>query len=363
MKIGIALSPYSEKTPSGLGAFILQLTQALIEERPDWQFLVCVKGNPNVDFFSKYTNVSIRYLPDTFIWKDIAVIRNPDVDAWLYLNPSLPLFGVSKKSIIIVPDLSTYYDNPNISLVARCRQTGRHYLERLSFRRAVHVIAISEATKKDVHRFFPFVPSKSVSVAMCGFTRVCEVYEADQLIQLPETYYLMVGVLKPRKNQRTAIEAFLVAKGKGLKGKLIIVGKGVSEYAESLKALAHASEYRGDIIFQGYVTNEELVALYKHARAFVFPSHIEGFGMVIVEAMSCGVPVISSSNSAQGEVSNGYALTVDSKDVAGFTDAMLKLQDDIVREDLIIKGYERASHFSWKKSATEYAGIIEKISQ
>ncbi len=363
MKVGIALSPYSEQSPSGLGVFILHLSQALIEQKPDWKFVVCVKGNPNTDVFSKYKNVSVHFLPHTFLWKDLAVIKNRDVDVWLYLNPTLPFFARPKKSIVIVPDLSSYYDSFELPFVARCKRMGLQYIEKLSFKRAAHVVAISEATKVDVHKFFPFVAPETVSVAMCGFTRVCEIYESDAHLDVPESYYLMVGVVKPRKNQRTAIQAFIKARDAGLQAKLIIVGKRANEYAREIEEVAKNSGYSEDIIFKGYVTNEELVTLYTKARAFVFPSHIEGFGMVIVEAMSCGVPVISSANSAQGEVANGYALTVDSHDVDGFASAMLTLQDDSVREELIKKGYERASHFSWEKSAATYAEVIVKVSQ
>lgn len=360
MKIGVMLSPFGESKPSGLGVFVRNLAITLAENNPHWDFTFFVRGKHDyLKEFDQYKNVHYSQLPDTFLWKDIACLRNGDIDVWLYINPSLPFFILPKKSIVTALDFGVLYPDRDITWLGFVKKKLGYLLQSRSLQRTTYVLCTSHATKSDVHKFFPEVPDGKVDVAMCGFTPVCEKYVPTAVNQLPDDYFLMVGVIKARKNQHTAVLAFIAAKKMGLKAKLVIAGKGEGVYYKSLLNLIDQSEYKNDIFLLGFVSNEQLVTLYKNARALVFPSHVEGFGMVLVEAMSCGVPVISSSNGAQGEVAEGYGITVDSNDISGFVHAMLALEVDATRINLVEKSKVRSRDFSWERTASVYREAIK----
>lgn len=361
MKIGIILAPYGEDKPSGLGSYVLNLTLELVRQNNDAHFYIFIKGNHQAAIFSSFSNVTIKHLPVTIFWKDIAFLQNRNIDIWLYNNPSMPFLWKPKKNVVTALDFGAFYPDQELSSMDRVKVFFLKLLQNDALNHASHVLCTSFATKTDLHRFFPHVRKEKVTVAMCGFTRICEKYTPASVDNLPEKYYLVVGVIKPRKNQLTAVKAFIHAKEKGLQSMLVICGKGSGNYFNSVMEVILNSPCKDDIIYLGYCSNEQLLTLYKKARALIFPSHIEGFGMPIVEAMSCGTPVITSSNGALGEIAERCAITVDSSDVEGFATAMQTFEDDSVRQYYVEKGYERAKEFSWEKSAIEYMHTIQKI--
>jgi glycosyltransferase involved in cell wall biosynthesis len=273
----------------------------------------------------------------------------------------MPLFCRPKKSVLTALDFGVFYPDEGLSVFGRIKLFFAKFLQYDALQKVTHVLCTSHATKDDLHTFFPAIKKDKVTVAMCGFTRVCERYTSSAVLDLPTDFYLVVGVIKPRKNQLTAVQAFIAGKEQGLTGKLILCGKGEGSYFDLVMNTISASRYKSEIIYFGYCSNEELVTLYTHARALIFPSHVEGFGMPIMEAMSCGTPVITSSNGALGEAAADAALTVDSSDVAGFIHAMQLFESDTVRQEYIKKGRERSLEFSWEKSAIAYTATLKNV--
>ena len=362
MKVGVLLYPFGEKHPAGLGAYVLNLTIELIKQRKDWHFYLFTKGTYDTSIFDAFSNVTVRPIGNHFLWKDVAYIRNRYVDVWIYNNPNMPLLCTPKRSIVTALDFGTLYPNTEANVRDTVKQVVLKYFQHIALKRTSHVACTSFATKKDLHIFFPDISEQKVTVIMCGFTKICEVYSEDKNLSISGAYYLLIGVIKPRKNQLSAIQAFILAKEKGLKGKLVVCGKGSGEYFDSVMETIHSSKYADDILYLGYRTNEEMVTLFRGARALIFPSLLEGFGMPILEAMSCGTPVITSSNGAIGEAAGEAALTVASPyDVQGFSEALMTLQDDEIRSTYIKKGDQRASEFSWEKSARGYIAILENL--
>jgi glycosyltransferase involved in cell wall biosynthesis len=127
---------------------------------------------------------------------------------------------------------------------------------------------------------------------------------------------------------------------------------------EELKA------YQNRVIFTGYVPDEDLSALYSGAKAFIFPSLQEGFGLPILEAMQCGTPVISSNATSLPEVAGEAAILINPYDKDELSQAMLNLlSDEKLRNELTQKGIERAKQFSWSKCAQETVEIYKKIAK
>jgi glycosyltransferase involved in cell wall biosynthesis len=123
-------------------------------------------------------------------------------------------------------------------------------------------------------------------------------------------------------------------------------------------------ELRGRVVLAGYVPDADLAALYSGARAFVYPSLYEGFGLPVLEAMRCGTPVIASDSTSLPEVVGDAGLLVAPTDAAALSDALLRLAtDDALAADLARRGRERSALFSWERTADEtvraYRAMLE----
>jgi glycosyltransferase involved in cell wall biosynthesis len=166
---------------------------------------------------------------------------------------------------------------------------------------------------------------------------------------LPSSYVLFVGTLEPRKNLSALIEAVRLLGREDVS--LVLAGAPGWHSKDLVRAAAHP-DVRDRVHFAGFVDDEDLPDLYRGARLFAFPSLAEGFGLPVLEAMGCGVPVLTSTHPAIAEVAGDAALTVDAGSVEAIGDAMRRLlDDDALRADLRARGIERASGFSWDTAA------------
>jgi len=227
-----------------------------------------------------------------------------------------------------------------------------------SARRADVVLTVSEFTKADLVRRYGIEPEKIVVTASPAAPRFrllddrSQVDEVRRRYGIDGSFILYVGNIQPRKNLVRLVEAYaaLAAEGK-FSHRLVIVGKKAWQHSPVLEA-ARTCGVEQRITFTGYVPDEDLCALYNGADLFVFPSIFEGFGSPILEAMSCGTPVITSNTSSMPEVGGDAAVYVDPFKVADLTAAMRTVLDDpALRARLSARGLARAGQFSWEDAA------------
>jgi alpha-1,3-rhamnosyl/mannosyltransferase len=183
---------------------------------------------------------------------------------------------------------------------------------------------------------------------------------ALKAMELPTDYMLFVGTLEPRKNLPLLIKAAGVCKNDI---RIVLVGwKGWGDH--SWLQMLENRRLANRIVAIGYVDEESLACLYSNARALVFPSLYEGFGLPILEAMACGCPVICSNTASLPEVAGDAALLINPHNVEELADAIDRIVDDsTLRDDLIRKGYGRAACFSWKKTAEETLAVFRSVTQ
>jgi glycosyltransferase involved in cell wall biosynthesis len=231
------------------------------------------------------------------------------------------------------------------------------------------MISISHHTKQHFLELFPFYPEDRIKVVHLasrfsldnGMKEVTAVHPELQ----SENFWLAVGTVEPRKNLRRLLKAFSQAKKEhGLVFKLALAGgKGwceddLGEYIQSLGI-------ENDVYLLGYVTDDQLIWLYKNCYAFVYPSLFEGFGLPVVEAMSLGAAVITSNSSSLPEVAGEAAISVNPENENKIMDAILNLnKNDELRLDLKQKAYKWSKKFSWGKAAQQvlevYSEVIDK---
>lgn len=235
----------------------------------------------------------------------------------------------------------------------------RGYTQRLLIRGAMAladaIIAVSEYTRQELHTHLGY-PVKKVSVIGEGGPTPVDPPKTSQ----GPRYFLYVGQLERSKNIETLIDAFAESTLFADQGvELWIVGKAGNAATQIAQRIATLGQ--GRIKHLGYVGDAELPALYANALAFVFPSLVEGFGLVLLEAMAYGAPVIASDASAIPEVVGEAALLVNARDAHALQGAMERLCGDAgLRASLVVRGRQRLQTFSWEAAARQTLALYQE---
>jgi glycosyltransferase involved in cell wall biosynthesis len=361
MKIGITLYPYGEAEPAGLAETIYRLAETLSSLETENTLVFFSKGKQQREpVFIKGTKHEFRTVDTKYFWLDVAYRQNKDIDLWFYMNPMMPFFCTPKKSIVYALDFSFLH---SMSDKKSYRQTFERFLhktiQKSALRRSSRIVTMSDFTSSEIAHFFPDIDSKKVTAIYAGFKDLTTI--EPEPLSLPDDYFLSIGVIKPRKNQLRVVQGFIEAKERGLKGKLVLAGKGGGKYMEEINTAIANSVFSQDITITGYISNGQVVYAYKKARALAFPSLVEGFGFPVLEAMSLSLPVITSSTNAVGEIAGDAAICVDPESIEEIAFAMLQFEDEKTREEYIKRGKDRLNNFSWEKTAKKLISVIQTI--
>ncbi|QWF16146.1 glycosyltransferase [Lysobacter capsici] len=268
----------------------------------------------------------------------------PGLDALYCTGNAFPA-GFNGKAAMVVYD-TTFLSHPQFHTeenIALCTS---------NFDRAVasgaHFVAISENTKRDFIKYYRVEPSRVTTIA-CGVdlslfkpASAVRQHSVRQRHNLPDKYFLYVGSIEPRKNLRSLLKAM-----KSYRGEESLVVVGASGWLnDDVKKLMVAAG--GRVKMLGYVPLDDMPALYSMATAFVYPSLYEGFGLPVVEAMACGVPVITSRNSSLLEIGEGASLLLDNpEDSDEIARGLQRIAEDpAFAQGLRESGSARALNFS-----------------
>lgn len=231
----------------------------------------------------------------------------------------------------------------------------------ITVRRADRVITVSEHARQEIIRHYPVAAEKTDvthEASARHFHRLDDAGRDHPLIingqRIETPYVLAVGNLQPRKNLRRLIEAFALAvRGADTPHRLVIAGKALWRESEAYRA-AETAGIASRILFTGYVSNEDLNRLFNRADLFAYPSLYEGFGLPVLEAMTCGTPVITSNTTSIPEVAGDAAIMIDPTDTSALAAALQDMMTNAARrKELSAKGLARASSFSWESCARE----------
>jgi glycosyltransferase involved in cell wall biosynthesis len=235
--------------------------------------------------------------------------------------------------------------------------------------RAARVLTVSEASKRDILQYF-HIPESRIDVIYNAIDdRFWQPPDAEnmervrQRYQLNAPFILYAGNIKPHKNLERLIEAFhLLRQDAGMKDvQLLIIGDEISKYA-TLRRAVHRHKLHKHVRFFGFVPHETLVALYRLADVFVFPSLYEGFGLPPLEAMASGTPVVTSNVSSLPEIVGDAALLIDPHEPEAIADAIRRvLTESDLRVSLSIRGLVRAREFSWERSIRRVREIYAEV--
>ncbi len=233
--------------------------------------------------------------------------------------------------------------------------------------RVDRIISISEYTKQDMVRYWNIAPER-IEVIHLGVDREAFKPLDSQLLlqarlhyQLPERFFLMIGPFDPWSDPRASIKAFAQLPKTFSDIDLVLIGHRGSLGNEAF-SLAENLKVSNRVRYLGYVPFQDLIALYNLSLCLIYPSLYEGFGLPILEAMACGVPVITSDKTAIPEVCGDAAVQLDPANEEEILAALIQMADnESLRSSLREKGLSRAKSFTWAETARKTLNIYRSL--
>jgi alpha-1,3-rhamnosyl/mannosyltransferase len=311
---------------------------------------VCARPRP-IRLFSQ----QIAFPAVVSLWK-ADVVHSPSF--------IMPYVRGSARHVLTVHDM-TSFSHPHCHVPLRRSEIYKRMVL-ASLRRTNLVIVPSQSTRQAILKVLPDFQPDRIQVTVPGIGeefRLCDhalVQEVAARLNLPEPYILYVGTLEPRKNLPMLVESYRrLVETRAIKEHLVLAGKLGWGY-EALLRQMNMPALRGKVHLAGYVDQKDLPAVYAGARHFVYPSLHEGFGFPPLEAMACGVPVISTQTSSLVENLREAAELVEPNDMDGLADTMRRvLTDNVLWAALRTQGLERASRYRWDQTARETLKVYQ----
>ncbi len=344
------------------------LQKLQVKGKNSHSLIVYLKEKPRQDMPKETQNFKYKIIPGGGLWIITKLMPNLFLDSPrpdIFYSPShyVPLFAPMPR-ICAIMDLGYLEFSGQFSKKVFWQLK---YWSAISIFISKHIISISESTKKDIVRHYPFARNK-VSVTYLGYdsgkfnTRISEndVRRVQNRYSIVDDYILYLGTLKPSKNIEGLIEAFEGVSGRYPNIKLVIAGKkgwmfeGIYKKAEKLGL-------KDRIVFTDYIFEEDKPSLIKGAKVFVLSSFWEGFGLDILSAMACGVPVVASNVGSLPEVIGKGGILVNPSSVESIKNgimSVLSMPKDEYNK-LTEAGISQAKKFSWEKTALETIKVLE----
>lgn len=360
MKIALITDCVREK-PTGIGNYAKNFIENLlkIEKKNEYFFVDYEKNDFNRKRLVVIKNIFHNFPGRTYLWTNILplTIKEKKIDFIFNLSGNTHLFTYRQKEFFWVYDLS--------SVIFPLYHTWwRSLINKLLFRRNLNkankIVAISKNTKKDLIHYFK-IPEDKILIIYPTLPEKAKI-ETQPKVPIKIPYILYFGTLEPRKNIASIVMALYKLKIRNkFSYSLVIAGKEGWSYDEIYK-LVDRLGLKNEVIFTGYVTEEEKRYLFMHAKLFVYPSYYEGFGIPTIEAMSYGCPVITSYVSSLPEACGNAAYYVSPYSIEDITKGIKKvLTDDEMRKKMIDNGLKQAKKFSREKLNNQTLKILEEI--
>lgn len=354
MRIGLDGMPLAQ-LKTGVGTYTFELARALAAQSPqdDFELISPLPFEPAAAAENKPANLSLVYAkPNVWQrrWWSLGLpsyVRRASLALFHGTNFEVPLRG-NCPAVVTIHDLSLLLHSSTHE--ARAVLRGRLRLPRMA-RKATLIITDAEARRREIcehldvpaEKVFaiPLAPQPAFSPAPPEMT-----LETRRRLGIEDDFLLFTGTVEPRKNLATLIHAFAeVLRTTDLRPQLVIAGRMGWKQNDLLDKLADKDRVK----ITGYLSDEDLRALYSSCRVFVYPSIYEGFGLPPLEAMACGAPVIAS---AVPSVTPAAARVVAATDVAALARSIVELlSDSQARRELSAAGLRHAAKFSWAQTA------------
>ncbi|MBD3238583.1 MAG: glycosyltransferase [Candidatus Moranbacteria bacterium] len=342
------------------------------------KYLIYLKGKVNKQLeFKKFKNYILKKSYSPFFWTQLKfpfeLARDKPDLLWMPLQTVPFYLPKNIKVVVTIHDLA-------FKVYGRYFLSKDHFLltnfTKQAIKRADKIIAVSENTRRDIIKYYQVSPNK-VAVVYHGYNQklfnpekaknTAKIEKVMAKYNINSRYIIYTGAIQPRKNLKLLIKAFKKLKDyyiyhqefKDLK--LVIAGEKAWMHEGVTKA-ARESRYSTDIIFTGQFETQELPYLLGGAELFVLPSLYEGFGMPMLEAMACGIPVVAARNSSLTEVGGEAVRYFHEKRLDDLFNSLVEvLKDQKAQKKMIKKGLKQVGKFSWDRCANETCRVFESV--
>lgn len=354
MVIGFDGSRAFDLERTGTENYSYQLLKALAKIDKKNQYIVYIRLGVTVG--NEWSvNFSFVEIPWPRLWTQGGLAMQTFIDSLDVLfvpSHTLPIIkNPGLKTVVTVHDLGSEY-LPSMHQVKQ--RLYLSFMQKYQLKTATKIIAVSRATKRDLVEKMGIRANK-IEVIYEGYDKnLFRPIKGDILVNSLRAYYLFVGTVQPRKNLVRIMEAFSIVG----KGNLVIAGQ-KGWIADEIYNLPKKLGIEDRVKFLGYVSDNDLTALYYRATALLFPSLFEGFGLPILEAQACGCPVITSNLSSMPEVAGKGAIFVNPYSVQDIIRGIREIGD--IRKKLINAGFENVKRFSWEKCAAQTLEVFENL--
>lgn len=381
MRIAFDAQPLLGGTKSGVGFCEDGQVNSLLEQYPEHEYLLEYFSPRNhgvkEELLKRYTGKGAKLAPCK--WFSGSLYRM--VSAYLpvpyacffpkrkelthFFNYYIPPFTKGKK-VVTVHDM----------VIHACPETVRkktlwflrQTLEK-SIKRADYIITDSEFSKQEILKYYN-IPADKIKVVYCGvdFRRFQPLKSKELLNAVKEKYkidrdyFLYLGTLEPRKNLVRLVQAYAKAKQERTEFPCLVLAGGKGWMYEEIFNTVKELGLEQDVIFTGYVADEDVSLLMGGALTFCFPSVYEGFGMPVLEAMACGTPVLTSKKSSMEEIAGEETVLVDAVSVDSIKDGLVLLANNReLRLELSRKGMLKAKEYTWEAAGKQLMRVYQDL--
>jgi glycosyltransferase involved in cell wall biosynthesis len=355
---------------SGIGQYIVHLAEQLPGLDPDRRYTILYSRKDRRPLHHPTARRQALWTPSHHRLEQLALpleLARLRLDL-LHSPDFIPPFAGNFRRVITVHDLNFLYYPQYLTTESR-----RYYNDQIerAVRIADHILADSHATRLDLIKLLHVPDEKIAVVWLAPNVEVYRVLEADEIaaarerLKLTESFILFAGTLEPRKNVAGLLRAYRLlldrVRVNDVNPDLILAGSRGWLFDET-RALIAELHLTDRVRWIDSPPDADLVALYNLAAVFVLPSHYEGFGLTVLEAMACGTPAIISDRGSLPEIAGGAALEIDPDDPAELADAIERvLKDSALQHDLRHQGLKRVKEFSWERCARETLAVYHRV--
>ncbi len=374
MIIGVNTRVLLSSRMEGVCRYIHETLRRMVRSNPKDQFYFFFDRSYDPQFIYAENVTPIILSPPTrhpflwywwFEWSIPKALKKYKIDVF-YSGDTFMSLKTQVPTVLVSHDIAYAHFPKHIPFLYR--KYYEHYFP-LYHKKAEKVLTVSSFTKKDVIEKYSLNPNKlevaynSVKEGMKPLSQE-SIFEVQKRYSKGKQYFLYVGAIHPRKNVSTLIKAFDQFKtSTGSDKKLILIAR-LAWNTESFSSAFANAKHKKDIIHLSEMYNEEVNDITASAFAMVYVSLFEGFGLPILEAMQCNVPVICSDKSSMPEVCGNAGYTVDPKNISQISEAMTLLENDEgLRVKMIEAGKNQKKKFDWDSTARITYEAIKSVSK
>lgn len=372
MKIAVNTRLLIQNKLEGIGLFTNETLKRITKNHPEHEFIFIFDRPPAEEFIfgsNVKAEVARPQARHPLLWYlffeygiPAVLQRHKNIDLFLSTDGWVSLRS-PVKTLNVIHDLN-FEEHPEF-IPWHIRKYYHHFFPRFALK-SDRLATVSEYTRRDLAKFYGCDYDK-IDVLYNGAHEIYHPLKPSEVSRIREKvtagcpYFAFLGLIHPRKNLKNTLLAFDQFKKTTVNNfQMVVIGE-KKWWPDDLQKVYDSIEHKNDVIFLGRLNLQDLQHVLASAFALLYVSFFEGFGIPILEAMTCGVPVITSNNTSMPEVGGEAALYANPFSVESIKERMLELyNNNDLRKQLICKGLSQSANFSWDKTAKLLWQSVEK---